>query len=347
MDVIALTKELVGIPSITNDEGAVGRWIADRLAAQGWHVQTQEIPPEGEAKPALPRLNVLALSDLDGPPEVVLTTHLDTVPPFIPVREEGDYLYGRGTCDAKGIFAAQWVAAEGLRKAGVKRIALLGVVGEETDSWGAKKVHELLPKAGYLVDGEPTELVPASGAKGILALSVRAKGKAAHSAYPEQGHSALHDLIPALARVLAAELPFLPEYGPSTANVGLIQGGVAPNVLAPAATASVLIRLGAPSAQVLAAVQPLLGPELEFEITSRAEPHPILVPEGQQGEVVRFGSDVPYLQRIGTPLLVGPGSIHDAHTAGEKVKKADLLAAVELYTQITRALLALPKEVKA
>lgn len=344
MDVLELTRTLVAIPSITNHEGAVGRFVAERLTGQGWHVRTQEIPPEGDAKPELPRLNVLALSDLEGPPQVVLTTHLDTVPPFIPPRDEGDFIYGRGTCDAKGIFAAQWVAAERLRAAGVRRIALLGVVGEETDSWGAKRVHELLPKAGYLVDGEPTEMVPASGAKGILALSIQAKGQAAHSAYPEQGHSALHDLIPALARVLAAELPSRAEYGPTTANVGLIQGGVAPNVLAPSATASLLIRLGAPSAEVLPVVEGLLGSGLEWAITSRAEPHPILVPAGQRGEVVRFGSDVPYLQRIGTPLLVGPGSIHDAHTAGEKVKRQELLAAVELYATITQALLALPHQ---
>jgi acetylornithine deacetylase len=339
MDVIALTKELVSIPSITNDEGTVGIWIADRLEAQGWHVTRQEIPVEGGAKPKSPRINVLATSDLEGPPQVVLTTHLDTVPPFLPLRDEGDYLYGRGTCDAKGIFAAQWVAAERLRQAGVKGIALLGVVGEETDSWGAKAVHEILPRAKYLIDGEPTLLVPASGAKGILALEVRAKGRAAHSAYPELGHSAIHDLIPALSRILAAEWPSLPAYGETTVNVGLVQGGAAPNVLAPSATANVLFRLAAPSGEILPLVEKLLGPALEYSITSRAEAHPILVPKGKTGEVVRFGSDVPYLQKIGTPLLFGPGSIHDAHTSGEKVKKQDLIDSVDLYAETTQLLL--------
>lgn len=339
MDVVELTRTLVAIPSITNDEGEVSAFVAAGLEAQGWHVVLQEVPPEGGHTPKKPRLNVLALPAPGVTPEVVLTTHLDTVPPFIPPTEDEVYLYGRGTCDAKGIFAAMWVAAERLRAAGEARIALLGVVGEETDSWGAKQVHQILPKAGWIVDGEPTELVPASGAKGILALNVTAKGRAAHSAYPEQGHSALHDLIPALARLLEAQLPHEPKFGATTVNVGVIGGGVAPNVLAPSASAQVLIRLGAPAEDVLREVRRLLGDALQLEITSKSDPHDIHVPAGQAGEVVRFGSDVPYLAKIGKPLLVGPGSIHDAHTAREKIAKADLVRAVELYARIARGLL--------
>ena len=183
VDVIELTRTLVNIPSVTNDEGAVAQHVIQALEAQGWHVRTQEIAPEGDAQPSLPRLNVLALADPDVVPQVVLTTHLDTVPPFIACTEDDDYLYGRGTCDAKGIFAAQWCAAERLRQAGHRGVALLGVVGEETDSWGAKQVKALLPRAGWLVDGEPTQSKPASGAKGILALTVRAKGRTCHAQF--------------------------------------------------------------------------------------------------------------------------------------------------------------------
>jgi acetylornithine deacetylase len=338
-DVIALARELVSIPSVTNDEGAVCAWVAERLRAGGWHVVVQEVPPEGDARPALPRLNVLALDAPGVVPDVVITTHLDTVPPFIALTEDDEHLYGRGTCDAKGIFAAQWVAAERLRRAGHRGVALLGVVGEETDSWGAKRVPEILPAAGWILNGEPTELVPASGAKGILALDLSVRGTPCHSAYPELGRSALHVLIAALERLLTAELPSEPEFGESTVNVGLMAGGIAPNVLAPAATATALIRLGAPADAVLAAVQRILGPDVELTITSKADPHRIHVPEGHRGEVVRFGSDLPYLARIGRPLMVGPGSIHDAHTAHERVRKADLVRAAALYETLALALL--------
>ncbi len=338
MDVLELTRALVSIPSITDEEGAVCAWVAQRLRERGWQVRTQEIAPE-KTKAPLPRLNVLAADSFEIPPRVVLTTHLDTVPPFLPLREDADTFWGRGTCDAKGIFAAQWIAAERLRDKGVRGIALLGVVGEETDSWGAKQVSALLPRADWIIDGEPTQLVPASGAKGILALKLSVEGKACHSAYPELGKNAVHVLVSALARLLSAELPFLPEFGQSTVNVGLVEGGVAPNVLAPAASATVLIRLGAPADDVLQKTKQILGDEVQIEITSKSDPHRIHLPPGQDGEVVRFGSDVPYLAKIGKTLLVGPGSIHDAHTSHEHIYKADLIRAVALYEAACLALI--------
>ena len=339
MDVVELTRELVNIPSVTNEEGRVGALIADRLRVQGRHVVVQQIPPEGPT-PELPRLNVLATAGPDIVPDVVLTTHIDTVPPFISCTEDDAFLYGRGTCDAKGIFAAQWVAATRLWDAGHRSVALLGVVGEETDSWGAKHVREILPKAGWIIDGEPTDGIPAAGAKGILALTVRAKGRAAHSAYPEKGHSATHDLIPALAKLVQEKLPSEAPYGETTVNVGVMTGGVAPNVLAPSAEAQLMIRLASSAQVVHEAVCAVLGPAIEVEITSQSEPHPIFVPEGEQdGLIVKFGSDVPYLADIGRPLLVGPGSIHDAHTSHEKVGKQALRDAVQQYVGFTEALL--------
>ncbi len=338
MDVLELTRQLIRIPSVTNEEGEVCDFVAQRLRKQGYLVTEQEIAPEGDFKPKIPRRNILAkLSEAD--PKVVLTTHLDTVPPHIDLTEDDEYFYGRGTCDAKGIFAAQWIALEQLRAAGHQDVALLGVVGEETDSLGAKQVKEILPRAGYIVDGEPTELDMASGAKGILSLALKVKGIPGHSAYPEVGHSATHVLIEALAKLIAADLPFEEKFGPTTTNVGVMSGGVAPNVIAPHAEALVLIRLGASRERVQAEVERLLGPEVQIEVRSFSEPHEIMVPEGKSCSVVRFGSDVPYLAEIGTPLLVGPGSIHDAHTRHEKVRKADLLTAVKLYQEVTLSLL--------
>lgn len=342
MDVVELTRELVQIPSVTNEEGKVCEHVRDRLAESGWHVSTQVVPPEDEVSPNFkdsPRLNVLAKSRPDSTPRVVLTTHLDTVPPFIDLSEDEEHLFGRGTCDAKGIFAAQWVAAERLREGGHDDIALLGVVGEETDSLGAKMVKQLLPKADYLVNGEPTELVMASGAKGILSLALRWKGVPGHSAYPEVGLSAAHAMIQALDRLLGAELPYEERFGKTTVNVGLLSGGVAPNVIAPHAEALVMIRLGAEKEKVLSEVKHLLGEEVHLEVRSWSQPHEILVPEGLPAAIVRFGSDIPYLSEIGRCLMVGPGSIHDAHTRNEKVKKRDLQLAVELYVRVAESLL--------
>ena len=340
MDVVELTRELVDIPSVTNDEGRVAALVAERLQTAGRHVVVQTVPPEGGVMPALPRLNVLATAAAGAAVDVVLTTHLDTVPPFIPCTEDDEYLYGRGTCDAKGIFAAMWIAAERLWSAGHRTVALLGVAGEETDSLGAKMVHEILPSAEWIIDGEPTDGIAAAGAKGMLCLTVRGRGKAAHSAYPELGHSAAHDLITALARLVQSDLPGEAPYGETTINVGVIKGGLAPNVFAPSAEAQIAVRLAAPAEVVLDAIRARLGPSVEIEVTSRAEPHQIHVPAGQSTDlIVKFGSDIPYLSKIGRPLLVGPGSIHDAHTSHEKVGKQALRDSVEQYVSFTQALL--------
>lgn len=335
--VVELTKELVAFPSVSGQEGRIAHAIGDRLEKEGWHVTRQPVPPEtpgGE-----PRINLLAVDDPASPPALVLTTHLDTVPPFIPPREDAEYIHGRGTCDAKGIFAAQWIAAQKLRARGVKGVALLGIAGEETDSFGAKVAGEVLPKARFIIDGEPTDLDLTSAAKGILSLRLTAKGVAGHSAYPERGRSAAHALIHALGRLLQAKLPALEEFGETTVNVGQLHSGLAPNVIAPDASAAVMIRLGAPLEPVMAEVKRALGPEIAVEITSTSEPLRIHVPPGRAGKVVRFGSDVPYLSKLGTTLLVGPGSILDAHTADERIRKADLVKAIDLYVELGGVLL--------
>ena len=341
MDVVDLARELVSCESVTTREGPVAALVADRLEAQGWSVVRQ--PIDG-ADPSLsqPRVNVLATDPRDDPdaaPAVVLTTHLDTVPPHIPPTEDDEFLYGRGTCDAKGIFAAQWLAAERLRAAGHRGIALLGVVGEETDSIGAKAAHRVLPKADWIVDGEPTGSILASAAKGVLAVRLSVEGVAAHSAYPDRGRSAVHPLIRALHRWLEAELPGGDPFGPTTVNVGKVTGGVAPNILAPAAEASCVIRLGAPVATVRAELERLAGEGVSIEVNTASDPRRIFVPDGYEAAPVSFGSDVPHLSSIGTPLLVGPGSIHDAHTAGEKIGKRALRDAVDFYVELVERLL--------
>jgi acetylornithine deacetylase len=213
------------------------------------------------------------------------------------------------------------------------------VVGEETDSIGAKKVTEILPHADWIVDGEPTDLVMTSAAKGVLAMRLSCQGVAAHSAYPDRGRSATHPLIRGLAKVIDAQLPSEPAFGETTANVGTIHGGLAANVLAPEARAELMVRLAAPLAVVRAEIDRLLGSEVAIEIASQSEPLRIHVPEGYASAPVSFGSDVPHLSGIGTPLLVGPGSIHDAHTQGEKIRKDDLRRAVEFYVELGERLL--------
>lgn len=334
-EVIKLARELVQIPSETGREGRVARWLEERWSDRGWQVTRQAIPGALDGEP---RANVLATAG-DKPPRLVLTTHLDTVPPALEFHEDETRLYGRGTCDAKGILAAMWVAAERLRAEGHDDVAVLGVVGEETDSIGAKRVGEILPRADWIIDGEPTELGLVSAAKGVYLFRAEVEGVAAHSAYPERGDSAIHHLLHALERLLAETLPSEPRFGPTTVNVGRIEGGAAPNVIAPHAAADVIIRLGAPRSQVLPVVKDLLGPRVKLEVRSESEPIEMHVPVGHSGHPVAFGSDVPYLSRLGTPLLVGPGSILDAHTAGEKIEKADLEAAVDLYVELGHRLL--------
>lgn len=337
-DVVALARELVAIESVTGREGPVVKHVEERLADEGWKVLTQPVP-HGDGSLSAPRANVLAVDEDRAPPRLVFTTHLDTVPPFIPPSEDERTLYGRGSCDAKGIFAAQWLALRELRRRGHRGLALLGVVGEETDSLGAKMAKAILPEAGFIVDGEPTGLVMTSAAKGILGLALEVEGVAAHSAYPELGRSATHALVRALTRLLDAPLPSSPAFGPSTVNVGSISGGVAPNVISPRASAEILVRLGERSELVQRAIEAALGPEVKTRVTTMSEPLEIFAPEGYAAAPVSFGSDVPYLAPLGRTLLVGPGSIHDAHTKGEKIGKDELAAAVRFYVELGERLL--------
>jgi acetylornithine deacetylase len=263
---------------------------------------------------------------------------MDTVPPHIPFSEDEEFMYGRGVSDAKGIIAAQCAAGEALRAEGF-RIGMLFVSGEERDSAGAMVANESPKGSRFLVNGEPTDNRLALASKGTLRAVIRATGKMAHSAYPELGESAIHKLIAVMTRLLEMELPVSEDIGPSTLNIGLIQGGRAPNVLADVAEAQVLIRLVEDSAPIRAAVLQAAEGLAEVDFTLEIPFVRLRAVEGLPTMIAKFTTDIPKLSNWGEPLLLGPGSIHVAHTPHERLAKKELLEAVDLYIRIAKQLL--------
>ena len=334
-EVFALTRKLVDIESITGNEGPVGDFLCTELQRLGYAVR--KMPVEGA------RQNVYATWPGHEKPILVFSTHMDVVPPFIPSSETslGDdgRIYGRGSCDAKGIIAAQIAAAEALRSEGIF-VGLLFVVGEERDSLGAKVANEQSPGSKFLVNGEPTENRIATASKGALRIELIAEGKMAHSAYPELGESAINKLLSALERLRTMELPVNPEIGPTTLNIGVIEGGRAPNVIPDAARAQLLYRLVGPSTElkqrITEAVEGFARAEFVLEIPFQK----LRSFDDMPTMIAAFTTDIPRLSNWGEPLLVGPGSIRVAHTEGEYIEKSQLLKAVEIYTRIARKLLA-------
>jgi acetylornithine deacetylase/succinyl-diaminopimelate desuccinylase-like protein len=330
MDPIRLTRRLIDIESISGNEGAVGAEIYDELGRLGYI--THKMPVEHQ------RFNVFATLD-ERAPEIVFSTHMDTVPPFIKSSEDADNIYGRGSCDAKGIIAAQMAACQRLRKEGMA-VGMLFVVGEERDSLGAKIANQTPPGSRFLINGEPTENKIAVASKGALRVQLTAKGKMAHSAYPELGESAIEKLVVALGRLRELKLPENPEVGPCTMNIGLIEGGRAPNVIPDHARAQLLYRLVGPSepvrAQILAAIAGLAEAEFVLEIPFVK----LRTVSGIDSMVAAFTTDIPALSAWGTPVLLGPGSIHVAHTDREFISKKQLHEAVDLYCDVARRLLA-------
>jgi acetylornithine deacetylase len=338
IDPIQLTRQLCEIESTTYHEGAAGDFLAQFLSVRGWEVEKAPVPQPRESVTAGARWNVYA-GIAGQTPDLVFSTHMDTVPPYIPFSEDADFLYGRGVCDAKGIIAAQVVAATALRAAGF-RVGLLIVSGEERDSAGAG-VANLAPKGSrFLINGEPTDNRLALASKGALRASFKATGKMAHSAYPELGESAVHKMIEVLAKVLALPMPELEGIGPSTLNIGQINGGHAPNVVADKAEAQVLVRLVGDSAPVKAALRQAAAGLAEVDFTLDVPFVRLRGIEGLPTMVAKFSTDIPQLTNWGEPLLLGPGSIHVAHTPFEKLAKKELLEAVELYIQVAKQLLA-------
>ena len=324
-------RELVDVDSTTGHEGEAGDRVAAFLErAGGFQVERWPVEPG--------RVNVFARRPPDGGPlHAVLSTHLDTVPPFFPSREDAQTIYGRGACDAKGIVAAMVFAALALAQAGETGFGLLFVVGEERNSAGALAANLRPQGARWLINGEPTESRLIRAGKGVLRLNLRAHGRCAHSAYPELGESAIDKLLDGLARLRRLPLPHDPLLGPTTLNIGTLRGGRAPNVIPDEAEAEVMIRLVEDAAPLKAGIAAALAAAgVEHDFVLEFPPIRLETALGFDTGVVAFGTDIPNLTAWGRPVLFGPGSIHVAHTPDERIAKTELVAAVDAYVRLIR-----------
>lgn len=328
VDVVALAAELLAIPSTTRDEGAAVDFVARWLVARDWNVTVQEVTPG--------RGNVWASRKGGG---VTLSTHLDTVPPYVPPRRADGRLYGRGACDAKGIAAAMMVAADRLVQAGEERVDLLFVVGEERGSDGARLANQLPATSKWLINGEPTESVLASGCKGAQRVIVRTTGREAHSAYAHLGESAITPMLQMLQELQQLKLPEDPILGASTVNVGLIRGGTEANIVPGACEAEMMVRLVGDVAEIKKVLKPWAQGRAELEYGSHIPAQHFHVVPGFKTAPMAYTSDIPLLGNWGTPLLFGPGSIHVAHTPDEYIEESELRASVESYVQLVRQLI--------
>jgi len=334
MNAFELTRALIDIDSVTPNEEQVGHYLHDYLsiltARTGGHVELIPVEPH--------RNNVLAYW---AAPVVTFSTHIDTVPPFFPSREDDEFIWGRGACDTKGIIASMIHAVEALLAAGERRLALLFVVGEERNSAGAYAAAKDKRGSKFLINGEPTESKLVLGSKGVMRFELAATGKMAHSAYPQLGESAILKLLDALERLRKLPLPSHPVLGDSTMNIGTIKGGRAPNVIPDQAGAEIFIRLIDDGESTRAAVHQTVEGLVELkEVLSIPAIHMRAI-EGLETSVVAFTTDIPIFNGAwGEPLLYGPGSIHVAHTSEERIAKKEILAAIETYQTIARKLLA-------
>ena len=328
-----LTRQLIDIESITGNEAAVGEFLLSELESLGF--DARKMPVTGS------RFNIYA-SVPHLKPHVIFSTHIDTVPPFIPSSEDSDNIYGRGACDTKGITGAMLHAATRLLREKAP-IGLLFVVDEERDSVGARVANDspMNPKAKYLINGEPTENKVATASKGSMRVIVTARGRMAHSAYPHLGDSAIEKLLDALARIRQLSLPENPEVGPATMNIGIIEGGRAPNVIPDFARAQILYRLVGPGGPlknaIIESVCGIPGVEVDAEVNN------VFITlrtfDDLPTFVAAYTTDIPALSNWGEPILFGPGSIHVAHTTGEFIEKKQLLAAAEIYYHMAKKLI--------
>ena len=332
LDPIALARQLIDVPSPTESELAVGELLERELQRLGFTTQRHDVTPE--------RFNLLARAG--GTPRVILNSHIDTVPPWFTSSEDEEFIYGRGACDTKGIIAAMLAAGERLRARGIEDFAFLFVVGEETDSVGAKSANIAFEHLGseYVVVGEPTESTFARASKGALTCTIRFEGIAAHSAYPHLGDSAINRMVAAITEINAADWGEHEVLGRTTVNVGVVRGGTRPNIIPAEAECDLIFRLVTTPEDVQQRLEQMVARHGGRITMSRGNlPQFMIVPEGQRSEVVSFNTDVPWLGNLGKPLLFGPGSILDAHGKNEKIAKRDLLAAVGTYEEMVISLL--------
>jgi acetylornithine deacetylase len=329
-DVLAIAMQLMATESTTGNEGRVITVAEGILTELGWNVRRIPVTPG--------RDNLLAYGAK--PVEVVFSTHLDTVPPYHPPHIDGDRLLGRGACDAKGIVAAMICAATALRDQGMA-VGVLLVVGEEAPHDGAMAANKVKNQCKVLINGEPTESKLGIGSKGALRCTMTTRGKAAHSAYPHLGVSATSQLVKLLTELESLELPTHPVLGATTVNIGGLAGGVADNVVAPDATARLMIRIVTPGDDTIALLRKWLGDRGELVVETVVQPVLLGSVAGFETDVVAYATDVPELSNWGTPYLFGPGSIHVAHTDHEYIEIAELRASVDAYQRLARAAYAL------
>ena len=330
MTLFELTRQLIDIPSVTGEELAVGQYLSSYLEGLGYRVERQEVAQD--------RFNVIATTA--APPRIVFSTHMDTVPPFISSREDEEWIYGRGSCDAKGIIAAQIFAAERLRADGVNDVGMLFTVDEELSSAGAQAAnrHPMASECRFLINGEPTDSRLASGTKGSVRVFITTEGRAAHSAYPEAGESAIEKLLDILEEIRTSKWPEDSFFGTTTCNIGVLSGGTRPNVIPDKARAELQIRLGIDIEHIKRVLEDACGTRGRLEYASAHNPVRLFTVPGFDECVVRFTTDVPYLSQWGKPLLLGPGSILVAHTDHERISKRELEAAVDLYVDLAKKL---------
>lgn len=333
MDVYSLTRALIDIDSVTPNELAIGIFLEKHLRpiAEQYDGTVERIQVEGD------RYNVWATW---GKPDVVLSTHMDTVPPFIPSKEDEEFIWGRGACDTHGLLAAMIKAIEALLAEGVRGIGLLIVVGEEVNGFGASFANNTPPGNRYLINGEPTENRLGVGSKGTLCLRLTTKGTAAHSAYPELGDSAIDRLLEAITRLRETEWPSDDLLGETTLNVGTIRGGTAANIIPDEAEAQVMIRVVSDLDALKDLALSRLPDGVQAEVLARTPAVHLKTLPGFETMVAKYTTDIPKLTAWGEPLLIGPGSIHFAHKRDERVPKRELAEAVGLYQQLVKGLLA-------
>ena len=330
-DVVSLAAELLAIQSTTGSESSVVDFVSRWLVARGWNVTLQEVTRG--------RSNVWA-SRSGGDNGVAFSTHLDTVPPYVPPRLEGRRLFGRGSSDAKGIAAAMMVAADRLVGDGEKRVDLLFVVGEEKGSDGARAANNLRAKSRFLINGEPTESKLASGAKGSLRATIRIRGREAHSAYPELGRSAIEPMLELLPTLRKLPLPADPVLGQTTLNIGTIRGGTEANIIPAHAEAEIMFRLVSDVEPIKKMILDWAKGHADVEFGSHIPAQKFATVPGFETQAVAYTSDIPLLSSWGEPLLFGPGSIHVAHTPDEYIDVEDLRASVDTYERLAKTLLA-------
>jgi acetylornithine deacetylase len=328
-DVVALAAELLAIESPTGGETKAVDFVSRWLIGRGWNVTVQEVTPG--------RGNVWASRGGGG--IVTLSTHLDTVPPYVAPKLHDDRLSGRGACDAKGIAAAMLIAADTLAAAGESRVDLLLVVGEEKGSDGARMANRLPTSSRFLINGEPTESKLAIGCKGSLRVTLRTRGREAHSAYPELGQSAIEPMLALLPTLRDIDWPVDDRLGLTTVNIGTIHGGTEANVIPGQCETELMFRLVGDVAVVKARLERWVSGRAELTYGSYIPPQFFHVIPGFETTPVAYTSDIPLLSRWGTPLLFGPGSIHVAHTPDEYVRVSELRAAVSAYQRLVRSLL--------